>query len=64
MQLQSPSLITAIDELTARGYRVRHDGVVADFWLISKPRKQGGYNRPETLTASAVIALSEGRFSL
>ena len=56
--------INAIDALTARGYRVRHDGVVADFWLISKPRRGGGYHRPETLTTGAVIALAEGRVTL
>ena len=56
--------INAIDALINRGYRVRHDGIVPDFWLISKPHRKGGYYRPETLTTSAVIALAEGRISL
>ena len=56
--------INAIDELISRGYRVRHDGVVSYFWLISKPRPSGGYHRPKTLTTDGVIALAEGRISL
>ena len=56
--------INAIDELMARGYRVRHDGFLSGFWLISRPRRGGGYYRAESLTTRAVIALAQGRFTL
>ena len=64
MQLQSSSLITAIDELIARGYRVRHDGVVADFCADQQASQARRLQPARNANRKRRYCAFEGRFEL